>query len=134
MDGWSPTIPDSNNLGAAVASEAERRMQERVIQAAQHEANARRVERERLISPVERIPDDFASGQRAFVDSIRGRCGRVVVMVTHPRTANNHKELTVVRGEYLEVLDDSKKWWKACNWKGQVTSCSCSTYNSLTHE
>ncbi|ODN06606.1 Epidermal growth factor receptor kinase substrate 8-like protein 2 [Orchesella cincta] len=119
MDGWSPTIPDSNNLGAAVASEAQRRMQERIIQAAQHEAEARRVDRERSISPVEIMPDDFASGQRAFVDSIRGRGGRVV-MVTHPRTANNHKELTVVRGEYLEVLDDSKKWWKACNWKGQV--------------
>lgn len=60
------------------------------------------MERERSISPVEIMPDDFASGQRAFVDSIRARGGRVV-MVTHPRTANNHKELTVVRGEYLEV-------------------------------
>lgn len=26
-----------------------------------------------------------------------------MVVVTHPRTKNNHKELTVVRGEYLEV-------------------------------
>lgn len=66
------------------------------------QADQRRVERERSISPVEIMPDDFASGQRAFVDSIRARGGRVV-MVTHPRTANNHKELTVVRGEYLEV-------------------------------
>lgn len=39
MDGWSPTIPDSNNLGAAVASEAQRRMQERIIQA-QHEVSS----------------------------------------------------------------------------------------------
>jgi hypothetical protein len=26
-----------------------------------------------------------------------------MVVVTHPRTKNNHRELTVVRGEYLEV-------------------------------
>lgn len=42
MDGWSPTIPDSNNLGAAVASEAQRRMQERIIQA-QHEVRYTRL-------------------------------------------------------------------------------------------
>jgi len=62
----------------------------------------RLVDRERSVSPVEMMNDDFGSGQRAFMDSVRSRGGRVVV-VTHPRTANNHKELTVVRGEYLEV-------------------------------
>ncbi|RXG71244.1 Epidermal growth factor receptor kinase substrate 8-like protein 3 [Armadillidium vulgare] len=40
------------------------------------------------------------------------------VQVTYPRTANNDKELTVVRGEYLQVVDDSKKWWKAMNSRG----------------
>lgn len=65
----------------------------------------RRVEssRDRSISPVEMTGDDFSAGQRAFVDSVRSHGGRVVV-VSHPRTANNHKELTVVRGEYLEVI------------------------------
>lgn len=29
--------------------------------------------------------------------------GAKVVQVTYPRTANNDKELTVIRGEYLEV-------------------------------
>ena len=59
--------------------------------------------RDRSISPEDiGMGDEFSSGQRAFVDSVRSRGGRVVV-VTHPRTANNHKELTVVRGEYLEV-------------------------------
>lgn len=33
---------------------------------------------------------------------VASRGGRVV-RVTYPRTANNDKELTVVRGEYLEV-------------------------------
>jgi len=65
-------------------------------------AAAAAADRERSISPVEMPGDDFGAGQRAFLDTIRSRGGRVVV-VTHPRTANNHKELTVVRGEYLEV-------------------------------
>ncbi|XP_034240088.1 epidermal growth factor receptor kinase substrate 8-like isoform X2 [Thrips palmi] len=46
--------------------------------------------------------------------------GAKVVQVTYPRTANNDKELTVIRGEYLEILDDSRKWWKARNSRGQI--------------
>lgn len=43
-----------------------------------------------------------------------------VVRVTYPRTANNDKELTVTRGEILEIVDDSRKWWRARNINGQV--------------
>ncbi|XP_067614598.1 epidermal growth factor receptor kinase substrate 8, partial [Eurosta solidaginis] len=43
-----------------------------------------------------------------------------IVLVTYPRTANNDKELSVMRGEYLEILDDTRKWWKARNIQGQV--------------
>ncbi len=43
-----------------------------------------------------------------------------MLQVTYPRTANNEKELSVVRGEFLEVLDDSRKWWKTRNIHGQV--------------
>ncbi|XP_037812642.1 uncharacterized protein LOC119604231 isoform X1 [Lucilia sericata] len=46
--------------------------------------------------------------------------GAKIVLVTYPRTANNDKELSVVRGEYLEILDDSRKWWKARNIRGQM--------------
>lgn len=46
--------------------------------------------------------------------------GAKVVLVTYPRTANNDKELSVMRGEYLEILDDTRKWWKARNMRGQV--------------
>lgn len=46
--------------------------------------------------------------------------GAKIVQVTYPRTANNDKELTVSRGEYLEILDDTRKWWKARNLRGQV--------------
>ncbi|XP_015021267.2 epidermal growth factor receptor kinase substrate 8-like protein 1 [Drosophila mojavensis] len=46
--------------------------------------------------------------------------GAKIVLVTYPRTANNDKELSVMRGEYLEILDDTRKWWKARNIRGQV--------------
>lgn len=40
--------------------------------------------------------------------------GAKVVQVTYPRTANNDKELTVIRGEYLEVSEtvySSSSFW-----------------------
>lgn len=56
---------------------------------------------------------------QSWVENIRARGGRIV-QGTHPRTANNDKELSVVRGEFLEVLDDSRKWWKCRNVYGHV--------------
>lgn len=55
----------------------------------------------------------------AWIESLANR-GAKVVQVTYPRTANNDKELTVSRGEYLEILDDTRKWWKARNIRGQM--------------
>ncbi|KAJ8678806.1 hypothetical protein QAD02_014593 [Eretmocerus hayati] len=57
--------------------------------------------------------------QEAWLDDLIARRAKIV-QVTYPRTANNDKELSVVRGEYLEILDDSRKWWKARNSRGQV--------------
>ncbi|XP_021962658.1 epidermal growth factor receptor kinase substrate 8-like protein 1 isoform X2 [Folsomia candida] len=132
MDGWSPTIRDpssSSAIGVVAAEAAMRRLQAQqeagYLQQQQQQRNAAAAaaaaaaERQGSVSPVEMPGDDFGAGQRAFLDSIRSRGGRMVV-VTHPRTKNNHKELTVVRGEYLEVLDDTKKWWKARNWKNEM--------------
>lgn len=45
------------------------------------------------------VADDLGE---AWARGVMARGGRVV-RVTYPRTANNDKELTVVRGEYLEV-------------------------------
>ncbi|KAL1492771.1 hypothetical protein ABEB36_010970 [Hypothenemus hampei] len=61
----------------------------------------------------------FRIVQERFLDDLQNR-GAHIVQVTYPRTANNDKELTVVRGEFLEILDSSRKWWKARNSKGQV--------------
>ncbi|CAH0562667.1 unnamed protein product [Brassicogethes aeneus] len=57
--------------------------------------------------------------QETFFEELQRRDANVV-QVTYPRTANNEKELTVVRGEFLEILDNSRKWWKARNSRGQV--------------
>uniref|UniRef100_A0A1I8Q566 SH3 domain-containing protein n=1 Tax=Stomoxys calcitrans TaxID=35570 RepID=A0A1I8Q566_STOCA len=46
--------------------------------------------------------------------------GANTAMVCYPRMANNDKELSVSKGEYLEILDDSRKWWKARNMYGQI--------------
>ncbi|XP_055903861.1 epidermal growth factor receptor kinase substrate 8 [Eupeodes corollae] len=43
-----------------------------------------------------------------------------IAEVTHPRPAHTDKELSVVKGEYLEIIDDSRNWWKARNNRGQI--------------
>ncbi|RLU23216.1 hypothetical protein DMN91_003419 [Ooceraea biroi] len=74
------------------------------------------------VDSIERAPRVAAGmerAQEAWLDDLVSRHAKIV-QVTYPRTANNDKELTVVRGEYLEILDDSRKWWKARNSRGQV--------------
>ncbi len=36
------------------------------------------------------------------------------------RKGQNSKELTVRRGELIEIEDSSKKWWRARNFHGEV--------------
>ena len=63
--------------------------------------------------------EDARAEQRDWAESLLSR-GLRVVRVTYPRTANNEKEMTVMRGEFLEVLDDTRKWWRARNVRGHV--------------
>lgn len=73
------------------------------------------------MTSIERAPS--ASGldhsTEAWIEELQARDAKIC-QVTYPRTANNEKELTVVRGEFLEILDDSRKWWKARNKFGKI--------------
>ncbi|KAK6025731.1 variant SH3 domain protein, partial [Ostertagia ostertagi] len=75
------------------------------------------------------LPDlgDQSPRQRAFVQDAIGR-GSKLVVATYDRVAQNAKELTVSRGEYLEVLEDTKNWWECRNVHqrvGYVPTLSC---------
>lgn len=50
----------------------------------------------------------FGRSQESWLDELQTR-GANIVQVTYPRTANNDKELTVVRGEFLEVSSNPIK-------------------------
>lgn len=47
----------------------------------------------------------FGRNQDSWLGDLQARAANIV-QVTYPRTANNDKELTVVRGEFLEVCID----------------------------
>jgi len=70
---------------------------------------------------IERTPSGSGldPATEAWIEELQARDAKIV-QVTYPRTANNDKELTVVRGEFLEVLDDTRKWWKARNIRGRI--------------
>ncbi|VDM23653.1 unnamed protein product [Toxocara canis] len=68
-----------------------------------------------MMLPLGPIPQpDQSPRQKAFLDDIVARRAKLV-QVTYDRVAQNPKELTVSRGEYLEVLNDSKNWWECTN-------------------
>ncbi|KYQ55368.1 Epidermal growth factor receptor kinase substrate 8, partial [Trachymyrmex zeteki] len=116
MDGWSPEYPipeDRDHDHLAAHSDIS-------------------------VDSIERAPRTAAGierAQEAWLDELVARHAKIV-QVTYPRTANNDKELTVVRGEYLEILDDSRKWWKARNSRGQVAHVPhtiVTPHNPTTH-
>nr|XP_044606372.1 epidermal growth factor receptor kinase substrate 8-like protein 2 [Equus asinus] len=49
------------------------------------------------------------------------------VRVLYDFTARNANELSVLKDEVLEVLDDSHQWWKLRNRSGQATCQPCNT-------
>ena len=63
----------------------------------------------------------FEHQQRRWLAELKARNAKIV-QVTYPRTANNDKELTVVRGEYLEVLR-AIRWHIGCCRNRPIGSC-----------
>ncbi|KAG9509121.1 Epidermal growth factor receptor kinase substrate 8-like protein 1 [Fragariocoptes setiger] len=62
---------------------------------------------------------EFDEQQSAWLAELLARNAKIVKVI-YPRTADNDKELTVYRGEILEILDDSRRWWKARNCHNEV--------------
>lgn len=62
---------------------------------------------------------DLGPAQMDWFYELQSR-GAMIVRVLFSRAANNDKELSVRRGELLEILDDSRKWWRARNIDLQV--------------
>merc|ERR1712012_1396768 len=131
MDGWSPVVmPFSEGIDHNEISERED-YDDRPGSSSAHNYHGGYDETGRRSSsrPIypERNDDGDTSAddggsrfdQRAWAEDLLNQ-GKRAVRVTYPRTANNEKELTVVRGEFLEVIDDSRKWWKTRNQQGEV--------------
>ncbi|KOC59829.1 Epidermal growth factor receptor kinase substrate 8 [Habropoda laboriosa] len=130
MDGWSPEyqIPedrDHDHLASLLNADKQKR-DELPEQQNDPYYNHREVDESHYSSDYleyesreERAGNEYFERNYGPGSELYARHAKIV-QVTYPRTANNDKELTVVRGEYLEILDDSRKWWKARNSRGQV--------------
>lgn len=137
FDGWSPDFPLDDEPETATPSPSNLKDNVKDIQvqsalaqlAASTEEYDSDFEDSPVVVPMDRKSVANGSSRKSFVsadfatniwlEELEARDAKIV-QVTYPRTANNEKELTVVRGEYLEILDDSRKWWRARNIQGRV--------------
>merc|ERR1719188_2305908 len=54
-----------------------------------------------------------------FRDALMAKNSRIA-LVGYSREKANFRELSVNKGEYLEVMDDTKKWWHCRNSAGET--------------
>lgn len=90
--------PDFNTLSL----HSPPRMEKERDVAARSDISADSIERNMASGPGS---ERFERAQARWLEDMRAR-GVKIVQVTYPRTANNDKELSVVRGELLEVIKD----------------------------
>ncbi|XP_014662106.1 PREDICTED: epidermal growth factor receptor kinase substrate 8-like protein 1 [Priapulus caudatus] len=62
---------------------------------------------------------DFDATQARFLKQLRQN-NLKIFEVTYDRVGKNEKELTVSKGEYLEIIDDNRNWWKGRNAYGKI--------------
>ena len=43
-----------------------------------------------------------------------------IALVTYTREGANRRELSVIKGDYLEILNTDRKWWKVRNRSQEV--------------
>ncbi|KPU79651.1 uncharacterized protein Dana_GF17076, isoform D [Drosophila ananassae] len=65
------------------------------------------------------IPASPGGGNRTWLSRLESRNVKIAE-VAFNKSATNDKELKVTKGEYLEVIDDSRNWWKARNSYGNI--------------
>ena len=49
------------------------------------------------------------------------KSGVAIALVTHSRDGANAREMSVNKGDYLEIINMDKKWWKVRNKSQEVT-------------
>jgi len=59
------------------------------------------------------------TGQEEWRDLLMSK-GVNIALVTYTREGHNQRELSVMKGDYLEILNNDKKWWKARNSEAEV--------------
>ncbi|XP_064600672.1 epidermal growth factor receptor kinase substrate 8-like protein 2 isoform X2 [Liolophura sinensis] len=64
-------------------------------------------------------PHPRDDAQLLFARDLKAR-GAKVYEVVHRRQGKNAKELTVDEGDILEVLEDTRNWWRLRNYLGEV--------------
>ena len=77
-------------------------------------------------------PHEGQSGVRQEVSLslalIFSQAGAAIALVTFAREGANKRELEVVKGEYLEILNMERKWWKVRNrtqevrWSAEIST------------
>ncbi|XP_068152776.1 epidermal growth factor receptor kinase substrate 8 isoform X2 [Drosophila tropicalis] len=58
-------------------------------------------------------------GNRTWLARLQSRNVKIAEVIFN-KSGSNEKELNVTKGEYLEVIDDSRNWWKARNSYGNI--------------
>ncbi|XP_014667431.1 PREDICTED: epidermal growth factor receptor kinase substrate 8-like [Priapulus caudatus] len=75
--------------------------------------------KQQMDDPLDRTRRNFDETQSSFLKQLRHASGKAYE-VTYDRVGKNEKELTVSKGEFLEILDDTRNWWKARNAYGRI--------------
>lgn len=57
--------------------------------------------------------------QDDFRDALMAKNARIA-LVTFSKERKDNKQLSIRKGEYLQVLDDERNWWKCKNFEGEV--------------
>ncbi|XP_076450323.1 epidermal growth factor receptor kinase substrate 8-like [Babylonia areolata] len=78
--------------------------------------------------PMSHPPQD---GNTAYLEELLRTKAKVYEVISD-RQGKNEKELTVKKGDFLQVLDNSRNWWKVRNYKGQTGFCPYTILKEVT--